>query len=118
VTAAPYIAFRSGPLWVPNAPAITTLGTNESLNMNTHGHGILTATEVAAELRCSKAQVYRLMKGAIPGVKPLRTLPLGRKKVVQRSSFEAWKGANEENRVIVGSDSGESAVDALPNRKK
>jgi len=74
---------------------------------------ILTAHEVAAELRCSKAQVYRLMKGEVLGIKPLPTISLGRKKVVQRSSFEAWKEANEENRVIVAGDSEMNAVDAL-----
>jgi len=74
---------------------------------------ILTAHEVAAELRCSKAQVYRLMKGEVLGIKPLPTISLGRKKVVQRSSFEAWKEANEENRVIVAGDSEMNAIDAL-----
>ena len=81
--------------------------------MHIQNHPILTAKEVAAELRCSKAQVYRLMNGEVGGVKPLPSLPLGRKKVVMRSSFEAWKRANEANRVIVGGDSEESAVDAL-----
>lgn len=76
-------------------------------------HEILTAREVATELRCSKAQVYRLMNGEVVGIKPLPILSLGRKKVVQRSSFEAWKRANEENRVIVGSDSDMNAVDAV-----
>ena len=74
---------------------------------------ILTAKEVAAELRCSKAQVYRLIKGEVDGVTPLPTLPLGRKKVVMRSSFEAWKRANEKNRAIVGDESELNAVHAL-----
>jgi hypothetical protein len=74
---------------------------------------ILTAKEIADELRCSKAQVYRLMNGEIEGLTPLPTLPLGRKRVVMRSSFEAWKRANEKNRDIVDSDSEVNAVDAL-----
>jgi hypothetical protein len=74
---------------------------------------ILTAKEVASELRCSKAQVYRLIKGEVDGVTPLPTLPLGRKKVVMRSSFEAWKRANEKNRAIVGDESELNAVHAL-----
>jgi len=73
---------------------------------------ILTAKEVAAELRCSKAQVYRLIKGEVDGVTPLPTLPLGRKKVVMRSSFEGWKRANEKNRAIVGDESELNAVHA------
>ena len=81
--------------------------------MSIQDRQILTAHEVAAELRCSKAQVYRLMKGEVLGIKPLPTISLGRKKVVQRSSFEAWKEANEENRVIVAGDSEMNAVDAL-----
>jgi len=53
------------------------------------------------------------MKGEVLGIKPLPTISLGRKKVVQRSSFEAWKEANEENRVIVAGDSEMNAIDAL-----
>ena len=78
----------------------------------TISNNILTAKEVADELRCSKAQVYRLMNGAVDGLMPLPTLALGRKKVVMRSSFEAWKRANEQNRVIVSGDSELNAVDA------
>ena len=74
---------------------------------------ILVAKEIADELRCSKAHVYRLMNGEVDGVTPLPTLALGRKKVVQRASFEAWKRVNEKNRTIFGSDSEVDAVDAL-----
>ena len=74
---------------------------------------VLTAEEVADELRCSKAQVYRLMNGVIEGLTPLPTLPLGRKKVVMRSSLEAWKLANEQNRVNVATIQKSDAVDAL-----
>jgi hypothetical protein len=81
--------------------------------MNTQHHSILTAKEIADELRCSKAQVYRLMNGEIPGVTPLPTLSLGRKKVVIRASFEAWKRANESNRGIVTDDSKMDAADAI-----
>ena len=56
---------------------------------------ILTAQEVAAELRCSKAQVYKLMNGEVKERTVLPHIALGRKKVVRRSSFEAWKRANE-----------------------
>jgi len=82
--------------------------------MNTQNRQpILTAKEVAAELRCSKAQIYRLMNGEVDGLTPLPTLPLGRKKVVMRASLEAWKRLNERNRANVGSDSEVDAVDAL-----
>jgi hypothetical protein len=55
---------------------------------------VLTAKEIAAELRCSKTQVYRLMNGDVDGVTPLPYLALGRKKVVPRSVLEKWKRQN------------------------
>jgi hypothetical protein len=61
---------------------------------------ILTAKEIAAELRCSKAQVYKLINGEVPGVQRLPAIPLGKKKkVVMRSSFEAWKRTIEIARI-------------------
>jgi hypothetical protein len=57
---------------------------------------ILTTTEIAAELRCSKAQVYRLLNGEVTHVPKLPCISLGRKKVVRRSSFEQWKQENEK----------------------
>jgi hypothetical protein len=74
---------------------------------------ILTAAEIAAELRCSKPQVYRLMNGAIPGVPRLPCISLGRKKVVRRASFESWKRASEKTRDIVAADSEINSVGAL-----
>ena len=62
---------------------------------------LLTAQEVAAELRCSKAQVYKLINGEVNGASRLPAIAIGRKKVVQRSSLESWKRANE-NGAIVG----------------
>ena len=56
---------------------------------------ILTAKEVAAELRCSKAQVYKLINGEVAGCPKLPAISIGRKKVVRRASLEAWKDANE-----------------------
>ena len=77
---------------------------------------VLTAKEVAAELRCSKAQVYKLINGEVPGVLKLPAIPLGKKKkVVMRSSLEAWKHAVEIARVNgrITSDSEVNAVDAV-----
>ena len=73
---------------------------------------ILTAQEVAVELRCSKAQVYKLMNGEVKDRTPLPHIALGRKKVVRRSSFEAWKRANE-NGAILSDDSEMKAVGAV-----
>src|SRR5262249_29526089 len=50
----------------------------------TNADPVLTAKEVAEDLRCSKSQVYRLMSGEVEGVTKLPHLALGRKKVVLR----------------------------------
>jgi len=73
---------------------------------------ILTAKEVADELRCSKAQVYKLMNGEVKERTVLPHLALGRKKVVRRSSLEAWKRANEIG-AILSPDSEMKAVGAV-----
>lgn len=69
---------------------------------------ILTAVEVAAELRCSKAQVYRLLNGAVKDVPKLPYISLGRKKVVRRSTLEDWKQHNEG--CILSDDADSDAV--------
>ena len=69
---------------------------------------ILTAKEVADDLRCSKSQVYRLMNGDVQGVTVLPHLALGRKKVVPRSILEQWKQQN-----ISGMIRGDSETDTV-----
>jgi hypothetical protein len=69
---------------------------------------ILTTAEIAAELRCSKAQVYRLLNGVVRHVPKLPCISLGRKKVVRRSAFEGWKEENEK-----GILAGEPETDAV-----
>ena len=73
---------------------------------------ILTAKEVAEDLRCSKAQVYKLMNGEIADRTVLPHIALGRKKVVRRSSLEAWKRLNEIG-AILSDDSEMKAVGAV-----
>ena len=63
---------------------------------------ILTAKDVAAELRCSKAQVYKLMNGSVRNCTVLPHIALGRKRVIRRSSLEAWKLQNEVGRLDPG----------------
>ena len=66
---------------------------------------ILTLLEAAKLLRCSKAHICNLVNGRIPGVSPLPAVPLGRRKLIRRSSLYAWIGANEQpsqNVKIVG----------------
>ena len=72
---------------------------------------ILTAKEVAEDLRCSKSQVYRLMKGDVEGLTSLPHLPLGRKKVIPRSLLEKWKRQNISG--MMRDDSETDAVDVM-----
>jgi len=56
---------------------------------------VLTAAEVATELRCSKAHVYNTIAGKVEGVSPLPAICMGRRKLVRRSALEEWKRINE-----------------------
>ncbi|MCZ2152503.1 MAG: helix-turn-helix domain-containing protein [Bryobacterales bacterium] len=56
---------------------------------------VLTMLQVAEDLRCSKSQVSNLINGRVRGVLPLPSIPLGRRRLVRRSSLEGWKRANE-----------------------
>ena len=62
---------------------------------------ILTIPEVAAELRCSKAHVYNIIRGRVAGVQRLPVISLGRRKLVRRSSLEKWKAEHERGSVGV-----------------
>jgi hypothetical protein len=57
---------------------------------------ILSAVEVARELRCSKAHVYNVILGRVEGVTPLPVIVMGRRRLVRRSSLEHWKRSNEQ----------------------
>ncbi len=56
---------------------------------------VLTVSDVAKELRCSKAHVYKIIRGEVTGTSALPIIRLGRRKIVRRSSLEMWKQANE-----------------------
>ena len=56
---------------------------------------LLTVSEVAIDLRCSKAHVCKTIRGRVPGVTPLPAISMGRRKLVRRSSLEQWKRENE-----------------------
>jgi hypothetical protein len=72
---------------------------------------ILTATEVAADLRCSKAHVHKLINGTVAGAPPLPAIHIGRRVVVRRSTLELWKARSEN--VVAGATLGASLnVDA------
>ena len=51
---------------------------------------ILTVPEVAADLRVSRAHVYKVIHGRVSGVSPLPAIAIGRRRLVRRSSLERW----------------------------
>ena len=51
---------------------------------------ILTISEVAEVLRCSKAHVNKALSGRIAGVPQLAHLSLGRRKLVPKDWFDQW----------------------------
>jgi excisionase family DNA binding protein len=58
---------------------------------------ILTASEVASELRCSKAHLYNLLNGRVSGVTALPVIKMGRRRLIRRTSLEHWKQTNERS---------------------
>jgi hypothetical protein len=51
---------------------------------------ILTISETAAFLRCSKAHVCHAMDGSLRGIPRLPHLLIGRRKLIVRASLLAW----------------------------
>jgi excisionase family DNA binding protein len=60
---------------------------------------ILTISEVAQVLRCSKAHVHKALTGRIAGVPLLAHLSLGRRKLIPKDWFDQWL---EESRTKPG----------------
>lgn len=56
---------------------------------------ILSAQEVAQELRCSKAHVYNVIRGKVDGVSPLPVITMGRRCLIRRSTLYTWMEQNE-----------------------
>ena len=61
----------------------------------TQNTDILSVREVAARLRCSKAHVCKAIGGKLVGVTPLPAISMGRRKLIRRSSLEAWLAQND-----------------------
>lgn len=57
---------------------------------------LLTMTEVARLLHCSKAHVCKAVAGRVPGCPPIPSVSLGRRKLVRRESLIGWIEANEK----------------------
>ena len=56
---------------------------------------LLTMTEVAALLHCSKAHVCNLVAGRVRGCPPLPAVHMGRRALVRRESLRQWIERNE-----------------------
>jgi excisionase family DNA binding protein len=75
---------------------------------------VLTISEVATDLRCSKAHVYNLVSGKVRGVGPIPVIAIGRRKLVLRDTLEEWKLKSQRVAVndILPSSPEVDAVDA------
>jgi excisionase family DNA binding protein len=56
---------------------------------------ILTITEIADLLRCSKTHVQHALEGKLSGLPRMTHLPLGRRKVVRREWLHEWMESNK-----------------------
>lgn len=59
---------------------------------------VLNVNEVAALLRCSKAHVCKAIGGKVAGVTRLPAISMGRRKLVRRTSLDAWLAQNDPAR--------------------
>jgi excisionase family DNA binding protein len=57
---------------------------------------LLTITEVADVLHCSKAHVCNLVAGRVLGCKPMPAVRLGRRMLVRRGSLLTWIEQNDK----------------------
>ena len=58
---------------------------------------VLTVPEAARLLRCSKAHVHHLIAGKVPGVAPLPSLWLGRRRLILRRASRNGFERSEQN---------------------
>jgi len=83
-----------------NAPASFPVQTGDrnlpNPNLNVTASEILTVSEVADRLRCSKAHVCNVINGRVKGVAPLPAIRLGRRMLVRVAALEAWLLQSED----------------------
>jgi len=58
---------------------------------------LLTLTEVAELLHCSKAHISKAVAGRVPGCPPIPAVCLGRRKLVRRETLLQWIDQNERS---------------------
>jgi len=62
---------------------------------------LLTLTEVAQELRCSKAHISKLARGKVRGIPPLPVFRLGRRILVRRDALFQWLSQQSTGSVLL-----------------
>lgn len=65
---------------------------------------ILTLSEIAMELRCSKAHLSHIVNGKVAGLPPLPVARIGRRVLIRRDAFLKWLWTVEGHDGIMGSD--------------
>jgi hypothetical protein len=60
---------------------------------------LLTLSDVAQLLHCSKAHVGKVIDGRIPGCAAIPCIRLGRRKLVRRESLVGWLERNEADKI-------------------
>jgi hypothetical protein len=69
---------------------------SEAIQNQTNGSDeIVSAFDIARELRCSKAHVYSVFLGRVARVTSLPVTIMGPRRLVRRSLFELWTRSNE-----------------------
>lgn len=53
-------------------------------------NGVLTMSEVANELRCSKAHLSHIVNGKVAGLPPLPVARIGRRVIIRRAALVNW----------------------------
>jgi len=77
---------------------------------NLHEFDLLTLTEVAELLHCSKAHVSNAVAGRVPGCLPIPAVSLGRRKLVRRQSLLAWIEHNETAKMQASPERGRKSA--------
>ena len=78
--------------------------------MNDHPD-ILTVSDVAEMLRCSKAHVCKIINGQVRGTVPIPVIALGRRKLIRRETLLRWMSEREHGATV------ESSLEVVAGRR-
>jgi hypothetical protein len=90
---------------LPKSPIVREAGSFKDLERHSvmGWPEVLTLSEVAEVLRCSKAHVCKIVNGQVAGTQQLPAINLGRRKLVRRSTLLSWLVENEQGARITSS---------------